>query len=168
MRQLAPRIEFSPCGAFATFTVFEIGSFFPDILRISKGKYALGWPAMVPHKVSFITLLREKRYSAEQWKDRKRGRERRPESWGESFSKVWFTFLLLPSPLPPLPLVQTPCLDSFLPWEVVPCKDNDRSAIYELDENGEAYDNLYQLRKVSVNYSSFLDPKRVAEQRLLR
>ncbi|CAN0280976.1 unnamed protein product, partial [Laminaria digitata] len=42
---------------------------------------------------------------------------------------------------------ETPCLDSFLPWEVVPCRENDRSAIYELDENGEAYDNLYELRK---------------------
>ena len=39
-------------------------------------------------------------------------------------------------------------MDNFLPWEVVPCKENDRSAIYEVDEDGNAYGNIYELRKV--------------------
>ena len=44
--------------------------------------------------------------------------------------------------------MQAPCIDNFLPWEVVPCRENDRSAIYEVDEDGEAYGNIYELRKV--------------------
>lgn len=34
-----------------------------------------------------------------------------------------------------------------MPWEVIPCEQQ-RNAIYELDENGRAYDNVYELRKV--------------------
>ena len=34
-----------------------------------------------------------------------------------------------------------------MPWEVVPCEKR-RDSIYELDENGKAYDNIYELRKV--------------------
>ena len=32
---------------------------------------------------------------------------------------------------------------------MLPCRENDRSAIYEIDENGEAYGNIYELRKVT-------------------
>ncbi|CAM9336635.1 unnamed protein product [Scytosiphon promiscuus] len=39
------------------------------------------------------------------------------------------------------------CIDNFLPWEVLPCRPGDDSAIYELDPRGEAYDNVYELRK---------------------
>lgn len=43
---------------------------------------------------------------------------------------------------------QTPCIDNFLPWEVVPCESKNRAAIYELDPDGKAYGNVYELRKV--------------------
>ena len=39
-------------------------------------------------------------------------------------------------------------MDNFLPWEVVPCSKNNRTAIYEVDEDGKAYDNIYELRRV--------------------
>lgn len=39
-------------------------------------------------------------------------------------------------------------MDNFLPSEVVPCNATDRSAIYELDPDGGAYANIYELRKV--------------------
>lgn len=40
-------------------------------------------------------------------------------------------------------------MDNFLPSEVVPCSPTNRDAIYELDPNGEAYENVYALRKVT-------------------
>ncbi|CAM9687204.1 unnamed protein product [Ectocarpus sp. 4 AP-2014] len=43
---------------------------------------------------------------------------------------------------------ELPCIDNFLPWEVLPCRPGDESAIYELDPGGEAYGNIYELRKV--------------------
>lgn len=46
------------------------------------------------------------------------------------------------------PLFQVPCIGNFMPWEVLPCKENDKSSIYELDFNGQSYCNLYDLRKV--------------------
>ncbi|CAM9117918.1 unnamed protein product [Ascophyllum nodosum] len=45
---------------------------------------------------------------------------------------------------------QAPCIDNFLPWEVVPCRKNDRTAIYEVDEDGKAYGNIYELRKAKI------------------
>lgn len=39
-------------------------------------------------------------------------------------------------------------MDNFLPWEVLPCAPQNRDAIYELGPDGEAYDNVYALRKV--------------------
>lgn len=39
-------------------------------------------------------------------------------------------------------------MDNFLPTEVIPCDPNDRMAIYELDPDGGAYENIYELRKV--------------------
>ncbi|CAN0435140.1 unnamed protein product [Pylaiella littoralis] len=43
-----------------------------------------------------------------------------------------------------------PCMDNFLPWEVLPCRPRDDSAIYELDPQGEAYGNIYELRKAKI------------------
>lgn len=40
------------------------------------------------------------------------------------------------------------CISNFLPSEVVPCIRENRDSIYELDENGNAYGNIYELRKV--------------------
>lgn len=39
-------------------------------------------------------------------------------------------------------------MDNFLPWEVLPCEPLDDASIYELDPNGQAYGNVYELRKV--------------------
>lgn len=46
---------------------------------------------------------------------------------------------------------QEACMDNFLPSEVVPCNATDRSAIYELDPDGSAYANIYELRKVKTH-----------------
>lgn len=56
---------------------------------------------------------------------------------------------------------QEPCIDNFLPGEVLPCKSFDRSAIYELDREGRAYGNIYDLRKVSAED---IDPVRTVEK----
>ncbi|CAM9847301.1 unnamed protein product [Ectocarpus fasciculatus] len=45
---------------------------------------------------------------------------------------------------------ERPCVDNFLPNEVLPCKENDRSSIYELDRDGRAYGNIYELRKAKI------------------
>ncbi|CAM9217075.1 unnamed protein product [Hapterophycus canaliculatus] len=45
---------------------------------------------------------------------------------------------------------QVPCIDNFLPDEVLPCKAFDASAIYELDPDGRAYGNIYELRKAKI------------------
>ncbi|CAM9939317.1 unnamed protein product [Ectocarpus sp. 12 AP-2014] len=45
---------------------------------------------------------------------------------------------------------ELPCIDNFLPNEVLPCKDGDRSSIYELDRDGRAYGNIYELRKAKI------------------
>ncbi|CAM9229053.1 unnamed protein product [Ectocarpus sp. 12 AP-2014] len=45
---------------------------------------------------------------------------------------------------------ELPCIDNFLPWEVLPCRPGDESAIYELDPSGEAYGNIYELRKAKI------------------
>lgn len=42
------------------------------------------------------------------------------------------------------------CISNFLPSEVVPCIPEHRESIYELDENGEAYGNIYELRKAKI------------------
>ncbi|CAM9779813.1 unnamed protein product, partial [Ectocarpus sp. 13 AM-2016] len=42
------------------------------------------------------------------------------------------------------------CIDNFLPDEVLPCKENDRSSIYELDRDGHAYGSIYDLRKAKI------------------
>lgn len=44
--------------------------------------------------------------------------------------------------------IQAPCMDNFLPWEVLPCDPQNRDSIYELDPDGQAYGNVYELRKV--------------------
>lgn len=54
----------------------------------------------------------------------------------------------LSSAFVPVGVLQRPCIDNFLPNEVLPCKENDRSSIYELDRDGRAYGNIYELRKV--------------------
>lgn len=50
-------------------------------------------------------------------------------------------------------LLKAPCIDNFLPWEVVPCSLK-RDSIYELDPDGDAYDNVYELRKVVKQFLS--------------
>ncbi|CAM9743221.1 unnamed protein product [Scytosiphon promiscuus] len=45
---------------------------------------------------------------------------------------------------------QEHCIDNFLPGEVLPCKALDASSIYELDPNGLAYGNIYELRKAKI------------------
>lgn len=55
-----------------------------------------------------------------------------------------------------VPLLQERCMDNFLPWEVVPCRSGDWDSIYELDPQGEIYDNIYELRKVVKNTIVFV------------
>ncbi|CAM9789742.1 unnamed protein product [Ectocarpus fasciculatus] len=45
---------------------------------------------------------------------------------------------------------ELPCVDNFLPNEVLPCKENGRGSIYELDRDGHAYGNIYELRKAKI------------------
>lgn len=47
---------------------------------------------------------------------------------------------------------QDACVDNFLPSEVLPCARNNRNAIYELDPDGNAYKNVYELRKVGHKF----------------
>lgn len=47
---------------------------------------------------------------------------------------------------------QVQCMDNFLPTEVIPCNATDRQEIYELDPQGHAYGNIYELRKVCSSW----------------
>eukprot|EP00752_Nemacystus_decipiens_P001324 g1314.t1 len=45
---------------------------------------------------------------------------------------------------------QAPCIDNFLPWEVLPCEPMNDASIYELDPEGQTYGNVYELRKAKI------------------
>lgn len=49
---------------------------------------------------------------------------------------------------------------------MVPCIPEHRESIYELDENGEAYGNIYELRKVCV-YHYYIEDDNVGFKPIL-